>query len=74
MIRTDASTFSTPAANGTIFDRFDQFGVDWKVYYDSLPAPLVIPGVLPPSHGQHPPLPSTGVIARRRRRGGLPRT
>ena len=51
VIRTDASTFSTPAANGTIFDRFDQFAVDWKVYYDSLPAPLVIPGVLPPSRG-----------------------
>jgi len=49
VIRTDGSTFSVPAANGTIFDRFDHFGVDWKVYYDSLPAPLVIPGVLPPS-------------------------
>ena len=24
MIRTDTSTFSVPAANGTIFDRFDQ--------------------------------------------------
>jgi phospholipase C len=49
VIRTDGSTFSTPAANGTIFDRFDHYGVDWKVYYDSLPAPLVIPGVLSPS-------------------------
>jgi phospholipase C len=49
VIRTDGSTFSTPAANGTIFDRFDHYGVDWKVYYDSLPAPLVIPGVFTPS-------------------------
>jgi phospholipase C len=47
VIRTDGSTFSTPAANGTIFDRFDHFGVSWKTYFDSLPAPLVIPGVAP---------------------------
>jgi phospholipase C len=45
VIRTDSSTFSTPAANGTIFDRFDQFGVTWRNYYDSLPASLVVPGV-----------------------------
>jgi phospholipase C len=45
IIRTDASTFSVPAANGTIYDRFDQFGIDWKNYFDSLPASLVIPGV-----------------------------
>jgi phospholipase C len=51
VIRTDASTFSTPAANGTIFDRFDQYGVDWKVYFDSLPAPLVIPGVATAARG-----------------------
>ncbi len=51
VIRTDSSTFSTPAANGTIFDRFDQFGVDWKVYFDSLPAPLVIPGVATAARG-----------------------
>jgi phospholipase C len=45
VIRTDNSTFSTPAANGTIFDRFDQYGITWKNYYDSLPASLVIPNV-----------------------------
>ena len=49
VIRTDSSTFSAPAANGTIFDRFDKFGISWKNYYDSLPAPLIIPGVAPPS-------------------------
>jgi phospholipase C len=45
VIRTDASTFSTPAANGTIYDRFDRFGITWKNYFDTLPASLVIPGV-----------------------------
>src|SRR5581483_4156553 len=45
VIRTDNSTFSTPAANGTIFDRFDQYGIEWRNYYDSLPASLVVPGV-----------------------------
>jgi phospholipase C len=49
VIRTDSSTFSVPAANGTILDRFDHHGISWRTYYDSLPAPLVIPGVLPPS-------------------------
>ena len=39
VIRTDNSTFSVPAANGTIFDRFDQYGISWRTYYDSLPAP-----------------------------------
>src|SRR2546421_4432891 len=47
VIRTDGSTFTTKVANGTIFDRFDHFGVSWKTYFDSLPAPLVIPDVLP---------------------------
>ena len=51
MIRTDSSTFSVPAANGTIYDRFDQFGIDWKNYYDSLPASLVIPGVATATRG-----------------------
>jgi phospholipase C len=49
VIRTDNSTFSTPAANGTIFDRFDKYGISWKNYYDSLPAPLIIPNVFTPT-------------------------
>src|SRR5207248_1768637 len=43
-IATDNSTFSIPAANGTIFDRLDQVGVTWKDYYESLPSPAIIPG------------------------------
>jgi phospholipase C len=49
LIRTDVSTFSIPAANGTIFDRLDHFGIDWKVYYDSSPVPAVVPGTLTPA-------------------------
>jgi phospholipase C len=45
VIRTDGSTFSTPAANGTLYDRFDHYGIDWRNYYDSLPASLVIPNI-----------------------------
>jgi phospholipase C len=44
-IATNAKTFSIPAPNGTIFDRLDQFGVDWKDYYVDLPSPLIVPGV-----------------------------
>ena len=51
VIRTDNSTFSTPVANGTIFDRLDHFGVSWKNYFDNLPAPLVIPGVATAARG-----------------------
>ena len=44
-IATNTVTFSTPAPNGTIFDRLDQFGIDWKDYYVDLPSPLIVPGV-----------------------------
>jgi phospholipase C len=43
-IATDNSTFSIPAANGTIFDRLDQVGVAWKDYYENVPSPAIIPG------------------------------
>jgi phospholipase C len=48
VIRTDNTTFSVPAANGTIFDRFDRHGVSWKVYYDSAPSPVIVPDFLAP--------------------------
>jgi phospholipase C len=44
-IATSTKTFSTPAQNGTIFDRLDQFGISWKDYYVDLPSPLIVPGV-----------------------------
>jgi phospholipase C len=43
-IATNAVSFGIPAANGTIFDRFDQFGVDWKSYYTDLPSLAIIQG------------------------------
>jgi phospholipase C len=44
-IATNTTTFSTPAQNGTIFDRLDQFGISWKDYFVDLPSPLIVPGV-----------------------------
>jgi phospholipase C len=39
------ATLTTPAANGTIFDRLDAHQVDWQVYYatGSQPSPLIVP-------------------------------
>jgi len=47
-IATDNTTFSIPAANGTIFDRLDAHGIDWGVYYQNLPSWLIVPGVASP--------------------------
>ena len=44
-IATSTATFSISAANGTIFDRLDRFGISWKDYYVDLPSPLIVPGV-----------------------------
>jgi phospholipase C len=43
-IATSTATFSTPAPNGTIWDRLDRFGISWKDYYVDLPSPLIVPG------------------------------
>ena len=44
-IATDSSTFRTPAANGTIFDRLDQHHVNWANYYQQVPSPAIVPGL-----------------------------
>ncbi len=41
---TNSQTFTTPAANGTIFDRLDQHQISWGVYYQNAPSPLIVPG------------------------------
>ncbi len=47
LIATDlAASEATPAANGTIFDRFDRLGISWRTYYSDLPSPAIIPGTL----------------------------
>jgi phospholipase C len=43
-IATDATTFTTPAANGTIFDRLDAHHIDWANYYQQVPSPAIVPG------------------------------
>jgi phospholipase C len=50
-ISTDASTFSIPAANGTIFDRLDAHKIDWAIYYQNLPSAAIIPGALNNARG-----------------------
>jgi phospholipase C len=44
-IATDATTFKTPAANGTIFDRLDAHHIEWVNYFQQVPSPLIVPGV-----------------------------
>jgi phospholipase C len=45
-IATDNTTFTTPAANGTIFDRLDAHQIDWAIYYQNLPSAAIVPGAL----------------------------
>ena len=46
---TSAATFSTPAANGTIFDRLDRLGISWKTYYTTARACAIVPDAFTPS-------------------------
>ena len=48
-IRTDGSTFTTTAANGTIFDRLDSHKIDFGIYYQQVASWLIVPGILTPS-------------------------
>jgi phospholipase C len=48
-IATDATTFTTPAANGTIFDRLDDHRINWRIYYQDVPSWLIVPGVATPA-------------------------
>jgi phospholipase C len=45
-IATNSGTFSTPAANGTIFDRLDAHGIDWGIYFQNVPSAGIVPGAL----------------------------
>jgi phospholipase C len=44
LIATDATTFSTPAKNGTIWDRLDPHHISYAVYYQNLPSWAIVPG------------------------------
>ncbi|MFN8130588.1 MAG: alkaline phosphatase family protein [Solirubrobacteraceae bacterium] len=49
VVETDPSTFTRPARNGTIFDRLDALGIDWRVYHEGSPSPLIVPGFASPA-------------------------
>ncbi len=40
-----AYALTTPAANGTIFDRFDAHGISYATYYQQIPSWLILPNV-----------------------------
>jgi phospholipase C len=42
-ISTTTAGLLPAAANGTIFDRLDAHAIDWRVYYEDLPSPLILP-------------------------------
>ncbi|HEY2654992.1 MAG TPA: alkaline phosphatase family protein [Solirubrobacteraceae bacterium] len=44
LVATDNLTFSTPAVNGTIFDRLDAYGISWRDYFSDTPSTLIVPG------------------------------
>ena len=49
LVATNGQTFTTPAANGTIFDRLDAHHIDWANYYQNAPSALIVPGFLTPA-------------------------
>jgi phospholipase C len=42
-ISTNAAGLRPTAANGTIFDRLDAHGIDWRVYFQAIASPLILP-------------------------------
>jgi phospholipase C len=45
-IATNNTTFSIPAANGTLLDRFDAHGITYATYYQQVPSWLIVPNIL----------------------------
>jgi phospholipase C len=46
---TNDQTFSTPAANGTFFDRLDDHKIGWASYYQNAASALIVPGFYTPA-------------------------
>ena len=42
-ISTNAAGLLPSAANGTIFDRLDAHNIDWRVYFQQIASPLILP-------------------------------
>ena len=49
LVDDSSQTFSTPAANGTIFDRLDEQRISWRVYYEDAFSPAIVPGFYTPA-------------------------
>jgi phospholipase C len=52
LVATNGQTFTTPAANGTIFDRLDDHKIDWASYYQQVPSALIVPGFFTPARSK----------------------
>jgi phospholipase C len=50
-IATNSTTFTTPAANGTIWDRLDAHHIDYGVYFQNLPSWAIVPGTVTAARG-----------------------
>jgi phospholipase C len=48
-IASDLTTFFITAANASIWDRLDAYGIDWGIYFQFLPSWLLVPGSLTPA-------------------------
>jgi phospholipase C len=46
IVATNSQTFTTPAANGTFFDRLDQHHIEWANYYQEVSSALIVPNFL----------------------------
>jgi phospholipase C len=46
LISTSVQTLSTPAANGTIYDRLDAHGINYGNYFQEVPSWFLFPGIL----------------------------
>jgi phospholipase C len=67
---TDRLTFSTPAANGTIFDRLDAHGITWTDYFSDLLLTSIVPGFA--TAARRPSIKHIGQFYNDARAGKLP--
>ena len=49
LVATNGQTFTTHAANGTIFDRLDAHHIEWANYYQEVSSALIVPGFFTPA-------------------------
>jgi phospholipase C len=49
LVATNGQTFTTHAANGTIFDRLDAHHIEWANYYQQVSSALIVPNFFTPA-------------------------